>query len=156
ASQGYLEADLNRFKVEATAECCRRIHGELEVAPVTGRFRRSLAVGDAVFCCVDRIETRQLIWNAVRDRIRFFVDGRMSAEVLRVLTACDEAGRRHYPSTLFAAAEAYAGPCTAKSTIYCANVAAGLMLSQFAKWLRGLPVEADVSLNLLTAEWTVA
>jgi hypothetical protein len=29
------------------------------------------------------------------------------------------------------------------------------MVHQFAKWLRGLPVDADVTLNLLAAEMTV-
>ena len=43
-------------------------------------------------------------------------------------------------ATLFAAEEAYAGSCTAKTTIYCANLAAALMLAQFTKWLRRLPV----------------
>jgi hypothetical protein len=76
----------------------------------------------------------------------------LSAEVLRILTACDLASRKHYPTTLFAPEEAYVGACTAKTTIYCANIAAGLMLSQFAKWLRRLPVEPDLRLNLLTGE----
>jgi sulfur carrier protein ThiS adenylyltransferase len=76
----------------------------------------------------------------------------MSAEILRVLTACDAVSRNHYPTTLFAAGEAYAGPCTAKTTIYCANIAAGMMLAQFAKWLRLLPVDPDVSFNLLAGE----
>lgn len=40
----------------------------------------------------------------------------------------------------------------ARTTIYCVNVAAGLMLAQFTKWLRGLPVEPDISLNLLSNE----
>jgi len=102
--------------------------------------------------CVDRIETRRLIWEAVKGKADFFGDGRMSAEVLRVLTACDATGRKHYPTTLFAAEEAYAGSCTAKTTIYCANIAAGLMLTQFAKWLRRLPVDPDLSLNLLACE----
>ena len=57
-----------------------------------------------------------------------------------------------YPATLFAAAEAFSGPCTAKSTVYCANIAAGLMVSQFTKWLRLLPVDADVLVNLLSLE----
>jgi sulfur carrier protein ThiS adenylyltransferase len=60
--------------------------------------------------------------------------------------------RRHYPTTLFAAGEAYAGPCAAKTTIYCANVAAGLMLAQFPKWMRRFPVDPDVSINLLAGE----
>jgi len=76
----------------------------------------------------------------------------MAAEVLRVLVACDATSRKHYPTTLFAAEEAYAGSCTAKTTIYCANVAAGLTLAQFTKWLRRLPTEADITLNLLATE----
>jgi len=92
----------------------------------------------------------------VKDKVDFFVDGRMSAEILRVLSAFDRPSRLHYPATLFTADEAYAGSCTAKSTIYSANIAAGLMLAQFAKWLRGLPVEPDVQVNLLACELSVA
>lgn len=156
ASQGYGEADLGRPKIGATAQACRRINSELEIHTVDGRYRRSMEIGDVVFCCVDSIETRRLIWQSLRDRSWFFVDGRMSAEVLRVLTACGTSGREHYPTTLFAAAEAYAGSCTAKTTIYCANIAAGMMLAQFTKWLRGLPVEPDIQLNLLCAELAVS
>ena len=54
---------------------------------------------------------------------------------------------------LFTAEEAYVGSCTAKTTIYCANIAAGMMLAQFAKWLRRLPVEPDITINLLSAEF---
>jgi sulfur carrier protein ThiS adenylyltransferase len=111
-----------------------------------------MEVGNAVFVCVDRIDTRRLIWEAVRNKVDFFADGRMAAEVLRVLVASDAASRKHYPITLFAAEEAYAGSCTAKTTIYCANVGAGLMLAQFTKWLRHLPIEPDLSLNLLAGE----
>jgi len=155
ASQGYLEEDLGRMKVEATADLCQRINCNLEIHAVVDRFKRSMEVGNAVFVCVDQIDTRRLIWEAVKNKVRFFADGRMAAEVLRVLVACDAASHTHYPTTLFAAREAYAGSCTAKTTIYCANIAAGLMLAQFAKWLRRLPADHDVTLNLLSAEMTV-
>ena len=156
ASQGYLENDLGRPKVQATADLCRQMNRHLEVQEVNDRFRRSTDIGDTVFCAVDKIDVRRLIWQAVKDRSSFFCDGRMSAEVLRILTACDTASREHYPSTLFSAAEAYAGPCTAKTTIYCANIAAGMMVAQFAKYLRNLPVDPDIQLNLLSAEITVS
>jgi len=152
ASQGFLDDELDRPKVEATADLCQQINHRLEVHEVQDRFKRSLVIGNAVFCCVDRIDVRQLIWEAVKDKVDFFCDGRMSAEVLRVLAACDEQGRAYYPSTLFAAAEAYQGACTAKTTIYCANIAAGFMLAQFTKWLRHLPVDRDIQLNLLSSE----
>ena len=78
----------------------------------------------------------------------------MLGEVLRILTVADELGRGHYPTTLFEPSEAQAGQCTARSTIYTANIAAGLMLHQFTRWLRGLPVERDLTLNLLAGELT--
>ena len=109
-----------------------------------------------MFCAVDAIDARRLIWNAVQDRAELFCDGRMAADVLRVLVACDAPSREHYPTTLFAAEEAYVGSCTAKATIYCANIAAGIMLARFAKWLRKMPVEADIQVILLSSELSVA
>jgi molybdopterin-synthase adenylyltransferase len=155
ASQGYLEDDLGQLKVDATAKICRQINADVEVLVVPERFRRSMEIGNAVFCCVDSIDVRRLIWQAVREQVGFYCDGRMSAEVLRVLTACDAESRSHYPSTLFRTEEAFVGPCTAKTTIYCANIAAGMMVAQFAKYLRQLPVEADIQMNLLASELSV-
>lgn len=124
----------------------------LELYTVDERFKRSTDVGNCVFVCVDKIDIRRFIWDALKDKVQFFVDGRMSAEVLRVITACDAKSREYYPTTLFGAEEAHAGPCTAKTTIYCANIAAGFMLAQFTKFLRLLPVDSDVQVNLLASE----
>jgi sulfur carrier protein ThiS adenylyltransferase len=155
ASQGFLEKDLNRFKVDATAEYCWKINSRLRIDPVTERFRRSMDVGDIVFLCVDSIDTRRLIFDAVKQKVRFFVDGRMTAQTLRVITAYNEQSREHYPQTLFSAGQAYTGTCTAKTTIYCANIAAGLMIAQFTKFLRQLPIDYDIQLNLLASEINV-
>ena len=156
APQGYWETDLGLAKVTATAEACLKLNSGLAVEAVDQRFRRSMDVGQAVFCCVDSIGARRLIWEAVKDHVSFFVDTRMSAEVVRVLTASDAAGRSHYPGTLFAPEEAHSGACTAKSTIYTANIAAGLAVGEFTKWLRGLPVDPDLTLNVLAGELTCA
>lgn len=156
ASQGYLENDLGRYKVNATADICQNINHHLEVYEIKERFRRSMKIGDVVFCCVDKIDTRRLVWEAVKNKVGFFCDGRMSAETVRILTACDYESRKHYPATLFSAGEAHIGPCTAKTTIYCANIAAGLMVAQFTKHLRQLPIEPDIQLNLLASELSVA
>ena len=157
AAQGYLEADLGSLKVEATAMVCRQINSEVEIVAERDRFRRSRTqVGNVLFCCVDSIDTRKVIWEAVSDRVKFFVDGRMSAEVIRVLAVADEEGRRSYPTTLFPGTEAFVGSCTARSTIFAANICAGLMVSQFSRWLRKMPVDVDLTLNLLASEMTVA
>jgi sulfur carrier protein ThiS adenylyltransferase len=155
ASQGYLEGDMEKPKVNATLELCWRINAASQIHAVPERFRRSMEIGNVVFVCVDKIDVRRLIWESVKDKVSFFADGRMSAEVLRILTACDAESRKHYPTTLFSADEAFVGPCTAKTTIYCANIAAGLMLAQFTKYLRQLPVDCDIQLNLLASELSV-
>ena len=154
ASQGFLEGDLGRIKVDAVADAARQINLCLDVQAVNDRFRRSMQVGDALFCAVDKIDIRRLIWGAARDRVVFFCDGRMSAEALRVLTVADHAGHEHYPTTLFSPEEAHQGACTARSTIYTASIAAGLMLGQFTRFLRGLPVDVDLQFNILTSEIT--
>ena len=156
ACQGYLDEDLGRAKVQATAELCRQIHPRVHVRAEVARFRRSMDVGNCLFCCVDDIEVRRRIWESTNSGLRFFADGRMSAEVVRVLAAADAESRMHYPTTLFASGEAYQGACTAKSTIFTANIAAGLMLSQFSKWLRHQPIDQDLTLNLLSAELSVS
>jgi sulfur carrier protein ThiS adenylyltransferase len=115
-----------------------------------------MEIGNVVFCAVDRIDVRRLIWEEVKDRVNFYCDGRMSAEILRILTACDFESRKHYPTTLFNSDEAFVGSCTAKTTIYCANIAAGFMLAQFTKYLRLLPVDPDIQLNLLASELNIS
>ena len=151
-TQGYRRRDVGRLKVEATGEAVREIDEDIELELVADRFRPRLAIGEAVFSCVDSISAREAIWRAVASRCDFWADGRMRGEVLRVLCAADEASRRQYGMTLFRQEEAQVGSCISRSTIYAASMAAGLMVHQLARWLRRLPCEPDVSLNLLAAE----
>lgn len=150
--QGFLPEDLGMAKVEATAGMCRRIDPQIDVETVNGRFRRSMETGDVLFCAVDSIGARRLIWQGAGARTRFFADARVAAETVRVVTACDTAGREHYPQTLFAPEEAFAGSCTAKMTLYLASLAASLCISQFCKFLRHRPVEGDLCLNVAAME----
>jgi sulfur carrier protein ThiS adenylyltransferase len=154
-TQGYLADDLGCAKVAALTTAIAKLDSSVQVELVQDRFRPKLQVGNAIFCCVDSIEARSAIWKSVENRIEFWVDGRMLGEVMRVLVAADERSRDYYPTTLFAASEAQPGSCTARSTIYAANIAAGLMVSQFVRWLRGQPTDADVSMNLLACELVV-
>jgi sulfur carrier protein ThiS adenylyltransferase len=166
APQGYWPQDLDLHKVEATGRLCRCIHPEIALRCDAERFRRSSArqleavrgTGRqlALFCCVDSIVTRKLVWESARRHIHFFADGRMSAEVIRVLASGRPADDDYYATTLFGAEQAYTGSCTAKSTLYTASIAAGLMVGQFARWLRDLPTERDLTINLLSAELVAA
>lgn len=154
-TQGYLQSDLGKFKTTATRETAERLTSEIDITELHDRFRPRHETGSVIFCCVDSISVREAIWRAVSPRCEFFVDGRMLGEVIRVLTVTPTVMREYYESTLFDQSEAQTGACTAQSTIYTANIAAGLMLHQFSRFLRHLPVERDLNLNLLASELTV-
>jgi sulfur carrier protein ThiS adenylyltransferase len=109
----------------------------------------------AVFCCVDSMSGRRIVWETVRDRAALHVDGRMAGETLRVLCAADPGGHDHYASTLFDDSRAHPAPCTGRSTLYAASIAAGLMLSRFALHLRGQASSRDVLLQLAGDELAV-
>ncbi len=135
-TQGYGFADLNQPKVVAMQEAINRIDPEIIVTPIPDRFRASYEAGEVVFCAVDKIDARKAIWRMAGKHRRFWSDGRMLGETIRVLSASNEDERKHYETTLFPASEAQAGRCTARSTIYAANICAALMVHQFSRWLR--------------------
>jgi sulfur carrier protein ThiS adenylyltransferase len=154
-TQGYLAEDVGQPKVVATARELARLDSSVEVELVQDRWRPKLTLGAAVFCCVDSIETRGAIWRSAGRRTEFWADGRMLADTIRILVAADEPGRRHYPTTLFAASEAHPGRCTAMNTFDTAQIAAGLLIHQFRRWLRGMSVDADTSFNVLASELVI-
>lgn len=154
-TQGYLAGDVGEPKVAATATAIRQLDPSIAVDVIEDRYRSRQEIGEALFCCVDSISARSAIWRSTSNRCRFWADGRMLGEVIRVLTATDAAGRQQYGQSLFPQAEAQTGRCTSRSTIYAAGIAAGLMLHQFTRWLRSLSVDRDTTLNLLAGELSV-
>jgi molybdopterin-synthase adenylyltransferase len=155
-TQGFLAADIGQFKVAAASQAVQAIDPTISVNATAERFRAKQPIGETVFCCVDSIAARSSIWRSVRYRCAFWADGRMLGEVIRVLAAVENRDREHYGSTLFPEYEAQVGRCTSHSTIYAASIAAGLLVHQFTRWLRGMSVEHDTTLNLLANELTPA
>jgi sulfur carrier protein ThiS adenylyltransferase len=155
-TQGYSASDIGKLKVDATSATIQQIDPDVNVETINDRFRPRHVPGDAIFCCVDSISARTAIWRSVNASCQFWADGRMLGETMRILCVADDTGRQHYPTTLFHQSEAQPGQCTSRSTIYTASIAAGLMLHQFTRWLRGIPIDADLSLNLLASELVTA
>jgi hypothetical protein len=151
----YTSRDVGISKVQASRRAILELDPSIDATAIDDRFRPRFDIGEAVFCCTDSIEVRAAIWRSVRSRCEFWADGRMLGETIRILTATDEASRKHYPRSLFAGSYAVQGRCTARSTIYAASIAAGLMVHQCVRWLRKQPIDVDVSLNLLASELVV-
>ena len=157
-TQGYwhCDAEQSRPKVEATRDALLTIDPTVVVDVICDRYRPRTALHEAVFCCVDSISSRAAIWRSAQHSAQFWVDGRMLAEVLRVLAVSDLSSRKAYEQTLFPQEEAQHGRCTSRSTIYAAGIAAALMVQQYSRWLRGLPLDFDTTANLLAGEWSVS
>ena len=154
-TQGYRATDVGTLKVEATSSAISQIDSDIQVEAINDRFRPRHATGEVIFCCVDSISARTAIWRSANSGCRFWVDGRMLGETMRILCVAEGVGHDHYPTTLFRQVAAQAGQCTARSTIYTANIAAGLMIHQFTRWLRRIPVDTDSSLSLLAGEMVI-
>jgi molybdopterin-synthase adenylyltransferase len=151
-TQGYARHEVGMAKVDALQLAIHELDPSIDVERIRDRFRPKQPVGEVVFCCVDSIATRAAIWRSVGSGCEFWTDGRMLGETIRVLVAADDLGREHYPQTLFHADKAQPGRCTARSTLYSANIAAGLMVHQFVRWLRHQATDRELLLNLLASE----
>ncbi len=154
-TQGYRLADVGMKKVEALKAALLEIDPECEVTAIDDVYRGKYSKPQ-MFCCVDSIKVRQSIWENGGKASRFYADGRMLGEVMRILAVSSDPDAKYYPKTLFAPEQAQQGACTARSTIYTSGIAAGLMIQQFTRYLRGYDVDRDMSLNLLAGELTVA
>ncbi len=158
--QGFFDKDVGEEKTSVTRLLMQDLNPEIGGVDYCDRFRRAdlrtyfvnPPRKNVVFCCVDSMEIRKLVWETVRASAVFFVDGRMNGEVIRVLTAFNPVVDKLYEKSLFSDGEAFQGSCTARSTIYSANIAAGMMLAQFAKWTRCISLNPDFMLNLLSME----
>ena len=154
-TQGYSLADLDEAKVEAAAAAIRRLNPQVAISTVEDRFRPTLAVGRAVFCCVDSIAARSAIWRAIGPQVQFWADGRLSGDVLRVLAACNQPSREHYGTTLVGTPNGVSNSCATNGSLAAAAMAASLMVHQFTRWAHCAAIDADTVINLAASEWTL-
>jgi sulfur carrier protein ThiS adenylyltransferase len=84
-TQGCLSEDVGKLKVEATASPITRLDPTAMVETINDRYRPRMETGEAIFCCVDSITARAAIWRSLGSRCRFWTDGRMLSEIIRVL-----------------------------------------------------------------------
>ena len=147
-TQGYWRSQIGKFKVDATVEAMQQIDGELNPVPIPTRWNSKMRLRGAVFCCVDNMESRKLIFEGVQKTADFWVDGRM----LGFTAYCYPYAKKDfdkYLETWFPQDEAEPGRCTSSSTIFSASFLASAMIYSYVRWLNdksvypfgGLPCE---------------
>lgn len=169
--QGYGPDDLDRYKVHVVSDVMTRLNPDTFVAPeprAVGKdaykivWQSAYKERNVVFCCVDSITAREDIFdcllvegfagNAEGNRPGLFIDGRMAAETLRVVTWPTSEQPERYQSTLFPSGESFKAPCTGRTTLYSSYVVAGLMMGECVKWLRDELPTTDQTFNLRASE----
>lgn len=141
--QGFYEDELYAAKVHAVFDRIKRINSQTEVTcrvgPWTSDKSEELVPADSViFSCVDSMNVRRRLYETEFGRRRqlAFFDGRMAAENLEVycVTRADPDSIAEYRKSLFPQAEMFQESCTAKATIYCASIAAGILTALYKQW----------------------
>ncbi len=95
------------------------------------KFVGSGATKGILICAVDSMSARKEIWEWAKTNplVETFIDPRMGAEsiMLYAMKPGDPKDRATYEKTLYSDDEAVHERCTAKATIYTANLLAGLV-----------------------------
>lgn len=151
-SQFYPISAIGELKVQAL---CKLVESFTQVN-ITGRpckYERGMFSG-IVIAAVDSMAVRRLIWEEHKNKsfgTRAIIDPRMGAEnaLLYVMNPLDARDQASYEKSLYADDEAVAERCTAKATIYTANMLSGLV----CKAVKDLVTRHDY---LRVAQWNIA
>lgn len=143
--QFYRFSDIGKDKALALAELVEDFTG-VEVTPVPMKVDASFAprLKGIVILAVDSIEARKEIFEAVNKLgvgVKWIIDTRMGAEYYEqhCLNPYDDAEVRKYATTFHTDDNQAQAPCTAKSTVYTATLAAGMV----SKTVKNILIDAD-------------
>ncbi len=137
ANQMYPVSQLGKQKVDALKAVCLD-YGDCTIATVDGPWNPDVAVECDVFVsAVDNMDVRKALWNYYKTRCKFFIDGRMAAQVYKVfgVDTSNEEACKYYEGTLHTQAEASPVRCGHKSIIYTVLQVSAQMLAQTKRYL---------------------
>jgi molybdopterin/thiamine biosynthesis adenylyltransferase len=127
--QFYRFCDIGEKKADSIKRMVRDFTG-VTINSKAERYEGQRLSG-VVISAVDSMAVRKLIWDSNKDNgmVKFIVDPRMGAEtaLLYCMDPCDEKDIESYEKTLFSDDDSVQERCTAKSTIYTANMLSGLV-----------------------------
>jgi molybdopterin/thiamine biosynthesis adenylyltransferase len=131
-TQLHLMSSVGETKVNALAETIAIFSDDTQYFPVHGLVDGTFILQDfVVIAAVDSIQARKHIWASAKNSCRWFIDPRMSAEVLHVYTVDMSQDTTWYETMLARQDDASIpdAPCTSKATIFC-GMAAGAAIGK--------------------------
>ncbi len=151
--QFYPYSAIGKSKVETLAQLVE-MFANVKIKAINGRYEGKTSFNGIVISAVDSMEARKLIWNAQKkktSKAKFIIDPRMGAEtsLLYVMDPKNEQDIKSYEKTLYTDNNAVAERCTAKATIYTANLLAG----QVCKAVKDIAVGAPYT---RLSQWDIA
>ena len=135
ATQSYTRSSIGAYKVEAVQRQCVAIGSE-EEAVQAHACKFSSTDADIVVSCVDSLEARRTIAEALGEDSRPIHDGRVGAEQVEVYRFNNA---REWLEAL--PLEADTDPCGARFTAYTANICAGLLANNIKRELLAQSVQ---------------
>ncbi len=134
SSQFYRFKDIGKNKALALRDLVRDFtNTEITAAHVAFEPRHAPLTSGIVVSAVDSMSARRMIYEAVKNMgwmVKYIIDPRMSAEFYAQYTInpFDDADKKTYEKTLYSDEDSVQESCTAKSTVYTAGLAAGLVV----------------------------
>lgn len=133
--QFYRHSDIGAPKVFALKNLLGEFINQLpgrDMVFVNEKFSPQPGLAGIVISAVDNMDVRREIYEAVKRecfQVKYIIDPRMGAEdaLLYVINPFDPKDQSSYEKTLYSDQDALQERCTAKSTIYTANLLSGLV-----------------------------
>lgn len=156
--QGYAPIDLNLPKVQVLGGLLLEANPDLNLVAPDALFTEA-DIAPITFCCVDSMDARREIaeWAFADPSCDLFIEARMAAESLHIYTVdtTDSDAKAAWRHHWFPSQEASPLSCTSRATLYCASIAASLMLAQYTIWLRDQPTDFHSDFNIRGLELSI-
>lgn len=132
----YGNSDLGMYKVLALKDLVLRQSGvEIKALP---RMYAGEPLRDSVIACVDSMEARLAVWQAVKNNpmVDIFIDTRTAGELISIfaVSPCNPDDIAYYEHFLYPTGEAAMLTCGNHGIVYISSMAAGIACANLTNW----------------------
>lgn len=153
--EGFCAEDIGRPKVHVAAQLCHQINPRLDIRTLQSRSLRGLDLGDAVFCCSVANWARQANLRSLLGGIGFYAAADVYDERLYLPIVSESLENVLEQEDLLPPW----GRVTRRGPLVCplhvASIAAGLLVAEFVRFVRGKSASREIHLNLRTLNLTL-